>query len=243
MKQHTLKRIEAIANQEFAYEGDGLMEEDMNYIGLGDDFDFGGQNNSFVGEHVIGRTYTLTITNSTDADRTVALNPGYYDTVARLVAEGKSVEAILSDGQIYDDGAGKFVTATSDDEKSIWGFLRFAYKNPIRVVAMNMQSTDVRQFDKSIKVENLSPISDLGTKKIVLTKYRPATQLATDKIDANLLAAGDVLDFNDQNLITLPIVAGATVVLNLHLGAISNEALKLHRRANRAHRNIRREKR
>lgn len=244
MNERELKKIETIAGQEFNYEGDNHYgREDHSYVGEGE-YDFGGTSVSFIGEHAKGRVFSMTAENTSDETRVIAFCPAYYDSLARLASEGHGdVDAILGDGEIYRQGedADKKVVANSlNAGKTIYGFLEFIKRNPLRVTAMTIQTTNPGQLDEIIKIENVGPFYDLGNKQIILSTYRPASQLATDKIDCNLLADDNVLDFNDQNLIKFPLRSGAKVTINLFIGAIKNDARQLNSKAKTAHNNIKR---
>lgn len=242
MNRKELDKINKLAGAEFGYEGSTDPYMDQNYIGTPGEYDFGGNGVSFAAEHAPGRVFTFEIVAGTGQDEVIALCPAYYDSLSRLSTEGHSdVTAIFGDGAILSRGTGNDLTCTSKNSgKTIFGFLEFIKRNPVRVVGMSMQSSTATQFDQIIKVENVSPIDDLGNKQIVLSRYRPASQLATDKIDADLLKNDNVMDFNDQNLIKLPVKDGATITVNLFLGAISNEAARLAKKAGMAHANLRR---
>lgn len=243
MNKSELNKVNEIAAKEFHYEGEEHFGGvgNLSYIGGRDEFDYGGNGNTFAQEYAKGRTFSFKIVNATGQDELIALSPAYYDTLARLSAEGHGdVTAIFGDGSILNRGAGLDLTCTSlNSGKSIFGFLEFIKRNPLRVIGFSLQSTITSQLDQIVKVENVSPLYDLGNKNIVLSTYRPASQLSVDKIDANLIADDNVIDFNDQNLVKFPIVDGATVTLNLFIGAIDNRPLKLKKRASAAHNNIR----
>lgn len=241
MKKSELKNIENLAGKEFNYEGGAPIYGSANYIGEPGEYDFSG-GRSFAQEHAPNRVFSFSLVSTETVDKVVALCPAYYDTLARLALEGHSdVDAIFGDGEIFVNGGDntKKITATSlNSGKTIFGLLEFMKRNPLRVVGMTIQSSNSAQFDQIIKIENVAPFNDLGNKQIVLSRYRPASQLATDKIDVPLINNNEVIDMNDQNLVKFPVKAGATVTVNLFIGAISNEAGKLKSRADLAHANL-----
>lgn len=244
MNKNELKKLEAIAGSEFNYEGEehyGSSGANHSYIGERNEYDFGGNGNSFVAEHATGRTFSFIMENTSDDPQVVALCPGYYDSLARLSAEGHSdVTAIFGDGDIFTGANGVVNVVSQNAGKTIFGLLEFIKRHPLRVIGMSIQTNDPGQLDEIIRIENISPFYSLGNKQIVLSRFRPASQLATDKIEANLIKTGQVIDMNDQNLVKFPIRSGAKVTINLYIGAIDNNALKLKRKADMAHENIRR---
>lgn len=225
--------------KEFNYQGGD------SYLGEEGEFEFAGNvqpGQTFVTEHSKGLIYGLRLKNTFPVAKTVALCPAYFDSLARLAAAGHGdVDAILGDGDILVDGvdADLKITATAINAQSpIYGLLQFIARNPARATHMTLQSTKIEQFDEQITVKNMSPFDDQNTKTIRLTDYFSPSQNQDKKIVANLVGTGNVLDFNDQNLIKFRISAGAELVINLDFGGIYNAAKKLDSKARRAHRNI-----
>ena len=238
MKKGQLKKLEGIA-KEFNYQGSD------NYLGAEGEFEFAGkieEGQTFVTEHSKGLIYGFRLKNTFGEAKTIAFCPAYFDTLARLQAAGHAdVDAILGDGDILVDGvdADLKVTATAINTQSpIFGLLAFTKRNPARVTHMTLQSTKIEQFDEQITVKNVSPFDDQSSKTIRLTDYFSPAQNQDKKIVANLIGTGNVLDFNDQNIIKFRISAGADLVINFDFGGIYNAARKLDNKANRAHRNI-----
>lgn len=240
MEKSQLKKLNKMA-QEFNYIG-GNEDLDNNYIGMPGEYDFGGENGqSFASEYAAGREFTIVFENNTAVDRTIAICPAYYDTVARLAAEGHSdVTAILTDGIIATDGSGDLTATSGNPGKTIFGLMQWIKQNPTRIVGFYMQCDTRSQFETKMTYQNLAPFAPLGTQIISLSKFRPANQLGTDKIEADLIKNGTVLDMNDQNLVKLVVKQGVTLTVNFYFGAVDNRAAKLRARATIAHDNIRR---
>lgn len=239
MKKGELRQLNAVAGAEFNYEGSG-------YIGQNDpELDFGGNGkvSSFLAEHARNRSFTVKLKNTFTTDKVIALCPAFFDTLSRLSAAGHSdVDAIFADGDILVDGVDadlKITCSTTNSSKSIYAFNEFIKRNPTRIVGFSMQSNQSAQFDQTITVENQSPFVNLGNQIINLTDYRPPNQLSETKIAVNLVQDGVSLEFNDQNLIKLPLVAGADITINFYVGGIINIAKKLNTKAVAAHSEIR----
>lgn len=241
MKKSQLKKLENLAGKEFNYVG-GESGVDHNYIGEPGEYDFGGEGgNSFASEFGAGREFTITFFNDTLVDRTVAICPAYYDTVARMASEGHSdITAILNDGVIATDGGGDLTATSGNQGKTIYGLMQWIKNNPTRIVGFTMQCETRAQFETKMSYQNLAPFAPLERTDISLSRFRPASQLGTDKIDADLIKIDRVIDMNDQNLVRMVIKKDATVVVNFFFGAVDNRAAKLRTRASAAHQNIRR---
>jgi hypothetical protein len=239
-------RLEKIT-KDFNYTGEGV--EDTYYIGEGE-FDFGcktkrGSANSFAAEHQSrsggGRSYSFAIENSNATVQQVALSCADFDTIAEALANGFSgINGILTDGLF---GPGLTGTAQIQNKK-ILSFIKFIKNNPTRVVHMTISATNEQQYDQTVTVANASPFSDLGNKTILLSTSFNVHQLQTKKVEVDLLASGDVLEFNNQNVVIMgiaPAINATTpnrVIINFRIGGISNDVVKLAVKSKIAHMNI-----
>lgn len=237
LKSNEVARMEKLA-QEFNYHGDeNYYGDDTNYIGHSD-FEFPGtesQQPTFAREYDSSKIYTFTLANTNATDQNIVLCPAYFDTVARLQANGfPNVSGILQDGVVV---AG--VTATAQDStKSIYSLLNFIKLNPTRVTGITIQSNVQTQFDKVIRYSQVSPVRNLGERTINLTEYFDVRQFQNNKVDVNLMARDEVLHFDDQTVIVLTVAANSSLTINLKLGATSNGASNLAKKAKTAHRNL-----
>lgn len=246
MKREDLERINAVAGSEFNFDGQdyGFEGQDYNYDGAGE-FDFDGQvgsRSSFAQELGGGRAFQVVIVNTFPTVKIVAICPGMYTTVAQLAAAGiPNVDAILNDGiMIETAGVGRVEATAAASNQSIYTLKEFVKRNPSRITHMSMVSDKENQFEQTMAVQLIDPFSRNGSYPILLTDYRPPSQLQKDKITMNLLADGKVIDMNDQNVVTLPIEPASKLSITFRIGGVLNPAKQLKTAARVAHGNIRR---
>lgn len=232
--------IEAQAMRELSsYEGRDIMSYEGNDID--DDLDFGGRVvGGFSSEDQTGQSFTFTLENqgSTPLDRVIALNPGQFDAEADLVTAGYPAAGILRDGQVVPGatvGTNDVVATPANPKRTIDAFLKFAYKNSLRITGMTIQSDDPDQFNTNLDTYVYSPFRDLGSDYIRIEDYYDPDQFSSKKVEMNLLASGHAFQFDDQSIVLMKLLKGRKVTITFHVGAVNNQAKKLAKKAARFH--------
>lgn len=235
-----------------------------DYDGSDDDLiSFMGSARSFLDEKRSGVYLQFKIANATDAEKTICLNPGYYNTIGLDVTteEGKvtaaslhhhsisdisisnpEIEAVIDDGTILTSG-GKNITVTGINGK-LRDHIAFVKRNPVRIPAITISSVvtstgaiDTTIYNKILTIRRVSPYHRIGQDVIVdLNEFFDTKQFQAGKITVDTARYG--LQCDDQTLFFLAIPAGLTVTFRFDIGAISNQAKGLYKKAETASVNV-----
>jgi len=242
MKKDALKNLSA------NYEGG-------NDIYLGDldpDVSFMGNARSFMTELKNGIQFGVKIKNGLSAPNTkiIALCPAFYDTLgidttaegtppvytstphfhnaADMRAAGIEVDYVLDDGVI-----GTSITCTAQRFK-IRQLLNFIKSNPLRCPEIIIQASATSAFEETMTIMQVTPFRKLGDNQIPLTDYFLPSQFQDKKI----IVPTPNLQFDDQTVILLPVQAGTELIITLKIGAVSNRASALDKKAQLAMANV-----
>lgn len=234
LEQEAAARLSSFEGEYEGYEG---------YDGYNDPFvDFAGIEDTFASEISSGRLFTMTIVNANASTRYAYLCPGYgYDpNNINLGVDFASTSrkplpvGVVNDGAFLDANGDSGLTG-SGSPKTIQQFLRFIQYNPLRVLGFKIQSTVTTQIQQVMTVQAQSPFRTLESQNITLGSYQDENTYQN-----NIVTVPEVLDFNDQNQILLPIVGSSTLTITLFGGAILNTASALNKKAAKAGKNIQR---
>jgi len=225
------------------------------YTGEGDVFDFSNQR-SFAGEHITGLEYGIRFTNTSNADKTVAIAPalmlglpisviaaktsgidGYVTGEGVLVNAGGESLNTLPDGEAGNTGA--LEIGSLDGENPIDFLLHFAAVNPIRMVRLELQSDQKSQFTTKIEQRMLTPFKSANSEmSINLRKFVDANQFQEDRTEVKLLKNNSVLTLAYDTVIYFKLRALSSFEWNVDIGVIYNLAHTLRKRAAIGHRTL-----
>ncbi|WP_222166854.1 hypothetical protein [Edaphocola aurantiacus] len=220
------------------YEDDNYEDD---YDGSGDDhLDFDGSNStdaSFRNEAANSRTIQFMVTNAiregvTPARASFYLNPSFVN----FNADGTRATGVAKEGT-FNSIEGIALTAVGS-QTTVDNFQRFVYRNPTRVVGMRLSATGAdgagpRQLgDMKIRIMPQSIFNQQGTKEII-----PANFISETVMKDNVVTVPAKFQMDDQVAVLFTIEPGATLTINLMIGATVNNAKSLDRKVGRAKRN------
>ncbi len=240
---------DAMKNLSAKYEGGNDL-----YLGdIDDDVSFMGNARSFMSELKNGIQFGFKIKNELSGDNTkiIALCPAFYDTLGvdstyaagppvvitstphfhnpqDLKNAGIDVDYVLDDGVI-----GTSITCTAQRFK-IRQLLNFIKSNPLRVPEIIIQASATSAFEETMTIMQVTPFRKLGDNQIPLTDYFLPSQFQDKKI----IVPTPNLQFDDQTVILLPVQAATELIITLKIGAVSNRAAALDKKAQRAMTNV-----
>lgn len=165
-------------------------------------------------------TETVTVTaedgtSTVDVLKSASLS---FQNAQRLQTEGYSVDFILNDGVLLDNGTGTLEASSPDGE--IKSFLDYARYNPQRVVNFDVSVNDKTVFPKNLSVARLRPDYSVAIKKIPISKYFDPDQSQSTKVNVPI-----DMQFDSQNLIFFELpglqngVMQTSIEFNFNLGA------------------------
>lgn len=227
----TPEQIAALNSLTPGYEGD-------LYTGKNDPgISFEGSASSFADEGKTGLIYTMTLTNTETSavNRSIALCPGYFDAAASIKdSNGTAVAAVITEGTIIgtEGGANRLIGAGKP--KSIVDFLGFIKYNPTRFTGLKIQVDNSGQFDEQIYVKQNSPFRNLLDFQIYPNSYKDSTQQDDKRVEIPL----DEYQMDNNTTVTTVIQAGRTVTYTWFVGAIKNNAYELAVKAKVARTNM-----
>jgi hypothetical protein len=222
---------------ESSYEGGN---NEVGYLGVGDDqVSFNGDpRKSFLTEQHSSVKFGYKITNATSGTVVLALTPAFFESASAITAAtGETCDGIITDGTIITN-----VTATALDSKhKIAPFLSFIKRNPTRAIEMIIQSNTDASYEETIIIKPVSPFRMLGNAYLPLTNYLSPDQFNSKKVIVPLHRDFPDFQFDDQNLVLLPIggtnvvaTTGVTLNITFKIGGVLNNAETLARKAGKA---------
>jgi len=239
---------DAMKNLSSNYEGGNDF-----YLGdMDDDVSFIGNAKSFISELKNGIQFGFRIKNELSGNNTkiIALCPAFYETLgvdvtasgsplvysatthyhntADMKAAGIEFDYILDDGVI-----GTSITATAQRFK-IRQLLAFVKNNPLRVPEIIIQANSTSAFEETMTIIQATPFRKLGDSQILLTDWFSPNQFQDKKI----IVPTPNLQLDDQTVILIPIQAGSELIFTFKIGAVSNRASALNKKAIRAMHNV-----
>ena len=204
--------------EQYAFEDDGIGFEDGEYTGFGDDHvDFGGDKLSFASELASHRAFTVVVVNA--------------NGVTERVGFGAALAAIAGSTQLSEGVVKAGVTVTGQPT-SYDIFKKFIDKNPTRLVALKIQSSNETQLGMSLIITHISPFENLGSKPISLSSFTSEGSFNNKMLTLKNLN----LQLDNQTDISIDIPAGATTTFTLYCGGVYNAAKALNSKASRAKR-------
>lgn len=194
----------AVARHDDYQGGDPAL---VGYDGYGDDLlDFDGISTTFKNEIESNRRFTISIDNSANAaDQTVILFESFDPSSANVITDG----AFLSVG-------GANLTASTPSGK-IKALRAFFYQNPTRCLGFKIQSDQVSQIDKSLKLLPRIPFQNLTDKTIYFNDYTNEHVYQEKKVSIPYR-----FQVSNQTEVQLVVAASAKTTITFYFGAILN---------------------
>lgn len=181
---------------------------------------FSGNTSSFADESKSQSVFQIKLVNSDDEDHVIALHPGLLTTPAAILAvAGVTVEAIATDGVIITDK----VTGSTKANTLIKFFQAFVNKNATRIIRMQVQASAEDQLSESIVITKINPTTRLGNQVITPADIKRSTDTNSKLVTIDLTEH----QLDDQSVMHTNLLAGATLTINLFLGAARNDAALL----------------
>ncbi len=214
---------------------DSAFQSNANgsYNGIGDpSIDFANQN-SFANEPSSKRQFKMTLKNTMDEDKTIALAPGYHSSASDILdANGVAVDAILAEGTLLTEGTGsdQTVVTAKGNPKSIDLFVAAFKQNPTRIVSISLNASDSSVLGQPIYHKSLSPYAG-GSEFRMITPSDYVDEHTQQPNRATCDVQSEDLQFDSSTVVLYTIPAGEEVEITMYIGAILNTSLELRRKA------------
>ena len=184
------------------------------YTGKNDPtLDFGDANH-FGDADASNHKFIVTIKNTTDADKVIAINQAFNGGVA-----GNTVDGVITDGVIIEG-----VTGTGSP-KLIEDFKHFiSTSKAVQITKMKIVSTDATQLQKAFNLVRKSPFKNEQNRIITIADHTSQGDLNTLMVMVN-----EELQLDTDTDLSVPVVAGSTITITLYVGAVldMNKSLQI----------------
>ncbi len=174
----------------------------------------------------------IKIVNNADTDKVICLFPGDLPTKQEISdVLGVTVDAIAVEGTtIPVNGAVGAVLVTTQEGTTMGYSQRFMKSNPTRWTRIQFKSNLEEQMDEALVFAHSNPFEKVGVKKINPGLYGKETNQNAKMIT---VSPNDI-QIDDQTVVFIKVLAGATLQLNVLIGACSNRAAVLASQAKTA---------
>lgn len=178
----------------------------------------------FDSETSATQVFPIKLVNVDTADHVIAIHPASLLTVSEIsTILGVTVDAIAKEGTVI---ASKVSCATKPG--MLLEYLqRYVNKNAARIIRLQVSSSSEDQLNESIVFASINPFRKEGQLEL-----NPGAAKRETNQNAKLvtLSPKDV-QIDDQTVIYVNLLAGATLQLNLQMGVVANTAAVLKKQA------------
>lgn len=178
----------------------------------------------FGDETAANEVIPITLVNSDTVNHLIAIHAGDLTKLQIASILGVTVDAIATEA--VDTITGK-VTCTTEPGTQMEYIQKFVNRNPTRVIRMQISASSEEQLNQSIVIAGVSPFRKVGQKKITPSAYKKESNQNVKLVTVTLKD----LQLDDQTVVYVNLLAGATLSLNLMIGTVSNSAAVLDRQA------------
>lgn len=216
-------------------------------------FGKGTRTQNMIDEHAKAIQLNWILTNTTTSVKTIGIstffdsvkNPTIYDNTSQVLAD-IGADYLLKNGDLYrgtGDASDEAVTAVStDSNKPLNRFLRFAGTNPTRVVGLSMVSRnastgqpEASNYDLKIRsiwsrFDDVPTINELNLKPLVPT----GANFNTDRLNVNFIEQNFKFIISPEHFVTMQLAPNTSLALTVYVGAMSSDSQLFWRDINEA---------
>lgn len=179
---------------------------------------------AFSDETSATQVFPIKLVNSDVTDKLVCIHPASLASITEIATIlGVTVDAIAKEGAVI---VGKLTCSTKT------GMLlefaqRFLNSNPQRVIRLQVSASSEEQLNESIVFATINPFKKEGQLELNPGALKRETNQNTKLITIN----PKDIQIDDQTVIYVNVLAGATLSLNLSMGVGANTAKVLAKQA------------
>ncbi len=175
----------------------------------------------FINEDQRGQTIQVSLTNTANADKTIALFPGRLSSVAAIARyAGLQVDAIASEGTVKDASNNDIATVTS---KTLDLAKEWIKDHPMRFCKLKLQTDNESQFGKEIGYAKFALGRTLGQQTL-----RPLEFISPDQLNKTLCDIDLSMQLDDSTVFFVELGAGRTLELSLQIVSEMNTGMALN---------------
>ena len=179
---------------------------------------------AFSDETAATQVFPIKLVNSDTADKLICLHPGALATISEITTVlGVTVDAIAKEGVVITDK----VSCSTKTGSTLEYAQRFLNANPQRIIRLQMSASSEEQLNESLVIASISPFKREGQLELNFGALKRETNQNTKLVTIN---PKDV-QIDDQTVIYINLLAGATLTLNMSMGVGANTAKVLKKQA------------
>ena len=179
---------------------------------------------AFSDESNATQVFPIKLVNSDTADKLICIHPAALSTVSEIATIlGITVDAIAKEGVVITDK----VTCSTKTGMLLEYAQRFLNANPQRVIRLQVSASSEEQLNESIVFASINPFKKEGQLELNPGALKRETNQNTKLITIN----PKDIQIDDQTVIYVNLLAGATLSLNLSMGVGANTAKVLAKQA------------
>ena len=179
---------------------------------------------SFGDESRSNQVLPIKITNSHTADQLIAIFPGELESISEITKIlGITVDGIAAEGEFITDKA-----SCVTKQGTTMGYIqKFVTRNPTRVLRLQVSSTSEEQLNEPLVFGHINPFAKAGEQVLTPSAYKKETNMNSKLVT---ISPKDI-QLDDQTVMYVNVLAGATLTLSITVGATSNAAATLAKQA------------
>jgi hypothetical protein len=178
----------------------------------------------FSEETRANQVFPIKIVNSDTADKIIIIHPGALLNVSQIAAVlGVTADAIAKEGVVITDK----VNCSTKVGTLMEYFQQFINRNPSRLFRIQVSASNEEQLNESLVIAGISPFKKCEEQVLNPAAYKKETNTNTKLVT---ITPKDI-QLDDQTVMYVNVLAGATLTLNLSIGASANQAAVLKKQA------------
>jgi hypothetical protein len=178
----------------------------------------------FSEETRANQIFPIKLVNSSLEDKLIVLHPGSLKNVTEISKVlGITAAAIAKEGVVIADA----VSCSTKVGSLMEYFQEFINRNPSRLFRIQVSSSSEEQLNEGLTFAGISPFKKREEQVLTPGAYKRETNTNTKLVT---MTPKDI-QLDDQTVMHVNLLAGATLSINLSIGATANQAAVLAKQA------------
>ncbi len=179
---------------------------------------------TFSEETRANQIFPIKLVNASAADKLIVIHPGALANVTQVLKVlGITADAIAVEGVVIADE----VTCTTKVGSLMEYFQEFINRNPSRLFRIQVSSSSEEQLNEGLTFAGISPFKKREEQVLTPGAYKRETNTNSKLVT---MTPKDI-QLDDQTVMHVNLLAGATLSINLSIGATANQAAVLAKQA------------
>lgn len=179
---------------------------------------------AFSDETSATQVFPIKLVNSANVDKLICIHPAALTSISEIATVlGVTVDGIAKEGEVI----AAAVTCSTRTGMRLEYAQRFLNANPQRVIRLQVSASSEEQLNESIVFATINPFKREGQLELNPGSLKRETNQNTKLITIN----PKDIQIDDQTVIYVNLLAGATLNLNLSMGVGANTAKVLAKQA------------